>query len=203
MIASVAGKVASVGADVTVIEVGGVGLTVQCAPNTLAALRVGHHAQLSTSLIVREDALTLYGFPDDNERELFNLLQTVGGVGPRVAQAVLAVHPPETVRAAIARGEVSVLTRVPGIGKKGAERIILELRDKVGPIGADGSGGAAGVPRQMAWQEQVRQGLVGLGWTASQADQAITSVASSLEEGPTPPVPVLLKQAIKLLGRAR
>jgi Holliday junction DNA helicase RuvA len=200
MIASVAGQVASVGADRTVIEVGGVGLAVYCTPTTLAGLRVGQAARLSTSLIVREDALTLYGFADDDERELFDLLQTVSGVGPRVAQAVLSVHNPDAVRNAIASGEVGVLTKVPGIGKKGAERIILELRDKVGPVTA---GSTAGVPRQLAWQDQVRQGLVGLGWTASQADHAITSVASSLEDGPTPPVPVLLRQAIKLLGRAR
>ncbi|WP_027343439.1 Holliday junction branch migration protein RuvA [Hamadaea tsunoensis] len=200
MIASVAGQVASVGADRTVIEVGGVGLAVFCTPTTLAGLRVGQAARLSTSLIVREDALTLYGFADDDERELFDLLQTVSGVGPRVAQAVLSVHNPDVVRNAIASGELGVLTKVPGIGKKGAERIILELRDKVGPVTP---GAAAGVPRQLAWQDQVRQGLVGLGWTASQADHAITSVASSLEDGPTPAVPVLLRQAIKLLGRAR
>ncbi|NUT35246.1 MAG: Holliday junction branch migration protein RuvA [Hamadaea sp.] len=201
MIASVAGTVAWVGADTTVVEVGGVGLALHCAPNTLATLRVGQLARLSTTLIVREDALTLYGFVDDEERELFELLQTVSGVGPRVAQAVLAVHTPYSVRAAIAHGDVNVLTKVPGIGKKGAERIILELRDKVGPVEAEVS--PKGVPRQMPWQEQVRQGLIGLGWTQGQADQAIGTVASSLDEGPTPAVPVLLKQAIKLLGRTR
>ncbi len=201
MIASVAGRVASVGAEIAVVEVGGVGLALHCTPNTLATLRVGSAASLSTSLIVREDALTLYGFADRDERELFELLQTVSGVGPRVAQAVLAVHAPHTVRVAIAHGEVAVLTRVPGIGKKGAERIILELRDKVGPVEAAAK--VNGVPRQMPWQEQVRQGLVGLGWTASQADQASGSVASSLEDGPTPPVPQLLRQAIKLLGKTR
>jgi holliday junction DNA helicase RuvA len=201
MIASVAGRVASVGAEVAVVEVGGVGLALHCTPNTLATLRVGQNTSLSTSLIVREDALTLYGFADAQERELFELLQTVSGVGPRVAQAVLSVHSPHTVLVAIANGEVNVLTRVPGIGKKGAERIILELRDKVGPV--ETTAKANGVPRQMPWQEQVRQGLVGLGWTAGQADQAIGAVASSLEDGPTPPVPVLLRQAIRMLGKAR
>jgi holliday junction DNA helicase RuvA len=201
MIASVAGRVASVGAEIAVVEVGGVGLALHCTANTLATLRVGQSTSLATSLIVREDALTLYGFADADERELFELLQTVGGVGPRVAQAVLSVHTPHTVRVAIAHGEVTVLTRVPGIGKKGAERIILELRDKVGPV--ETTAKVNGVPRQMPWQEQVRQGLVGLGWTASQADQAIGSVASTLAEGPTPPVPVLLRQAIRLLGKTR
>lgn len=200
MIASVAGKVTSIGAEVAVVEVGGVGLAVQCSPATLASLRLGAPARLATSLIVREDSLTLYGFPDDAERSLFELLQTVSGVGPRVAQAVLAVHLPDVVRTAIASGDISTLTRVPGIGKKGAERIILELRDKVGPIVAGAV--PTGVPRQMAWQDQVRQGLVGLGWTAGQADQAISVVAEGID-GATPAVPELLRQAIKVLGRIR
>ncbi|MBB5873052.1 Holliday junction DNA helicase RuvA [Allocatelliglobosispora scoriae] len=200
MIASVAGQVTSIGAESAVVEVGGVGLAVHCTPGTLASLRLGAPARLSTSLIVREDSLTLYGFPDDAERSLFEVLQTVSGVGPRVAQAVLAVHPPDVVRTAIASGDVSTLTRVPGIGKKGAERIILELRDKIGPVVPGAL--ATGVPRQMAWQDQVRQGLVGLGWTPSQADSAISAVAEGID-GPTPPVPDLLRQAIKLLGKAR
>lgn len=200
MIASVAGQVASIGAETAVIEVGGVGLAVQCTPTTLASLRLGAPARLATSLIVREDALTLYGFPDDDERALFEVLQTVSGVGPRVAQAVLAVHLPDVVRTAIATGDVSTLTKVPGIGKKGAERIILELRDKIGPVPSGAV--STGVPRQMAWQDQVRQGLVGLGWSASQADHAISVVAEGVE-GATPAVPELLKQAIKVLGRIR
>jgi Holliday junction DNA helicase RuvA len=200
MIASVAGQVTSIGAEIAVVEVGGVGLAVHCTPATLASLRMGAPARLATSLIVREDSLTLYGFPDDADRILFDLLQTVSGVGPKVAQAVLAVHTPDVVRSAISSGDVSTLTRVPGIGKKGAERMILELRDKIGPVVPGAA--AASVPRQMAWQDQVRQGLVGLGWTAGQADHAISVVAEGID-GATPAVPELLKQAIKLLGRAR
>ena len=132
MIASVRGRVASVCADGAVVEVGGVGLAVVCSPSTLAALRVGDEARLSTSLIVREDSLTLYGFADDDARSLFELLQTASGVGPRLAQAVLAVHAPDVVRKAIATGDTATLTRVPGIGKKGAERLVLELRDRIG-----------------------------------------------------------------------
>jgi Holliday junction DNA helicase RuvA len=176
-----------------------VGLAVSCAPSTLAGLRVGTEARLATSLIVREDSLTLYGFADDDARSLFELLQTASGVGPRLAQAVLAVHSPDTVRRAIAGGDTATLTRVPGIGKKGAERLVLELRDRIGAPGGEASLPVAGV----AWADQVRQALVGLGWTGGQADQAVAAVAESLDGQPTPPVPELLKQAIRLLGRTR
>jgi Holliday junction DNA helicase RuvA len=201
MIASVRGRVAAVSPDGAVIEVGGVGLTVQCAPGTLANLRPGAEARLATSLVVREDSLTLYGFADDDERQLFELLQTASGVGPRLAQAVLAVHTPDTVRKAVANADTATLTRVPGIGKKGAERLILELRDRIGPVAVSADGAAAGGVGA-AWQEQVRQALVGLGWTAGQADQAVAAVAQTTD-GPAPPVAELLKQAIRLLGKAR
>jgi Holliday junction DNA helicase RuvA len=202
MIASVRGRVAAVSPDGAVIEVGGVGLTVACAPNTLVGLRVGVEARLATSLVVREDSLTLYGFADDDARQLFELLQTASGVGPRLAQAVLAVHAPDTVRRAISTGDTATLTRVPGIGKKGAERLVLELRDRVGPVGGSeaftpGPGGG------VAWGEQVRQALIGLGWNAGQADQAVAAVAEQLDGEPVPAIPVLLKQAIRVLGSVR
>src|SRR4051794_34457458 len=197
MIASVRGRVAAIAPDGAVIEVGGVGLSVQCAPGTLAGLRTGEPARLATSLVVREDSLTLYGFADDDEKHLFELLQTASGVGPRLAQAVLAVHQPDAVRRAISGGDIAALTRVPGIGKKGAERLVLELRDRIGPVYA-GPDGAAGVLAG-AWHDQVRQALVGLGWSAAQAEQAVAAVAETVDGSP-PPVPVLLKQAIRLLG---
>lgn len=201
MIASVRGRVAAVLPDGAVVEVGGVGLAVQCAPGTLAGLQPGSEVRLATTLVVREDSLTLYGFADDDEKHLFELLQTASGVGPRLAQAVLAVHSPDTVRAAVANGDTAALTRVPGIGKKGAERLILELRDRIGPV-AVGVGGSPAGAGSLAWQEQVRQALVGLGWSAGHADQAVATVAADLD-GETPAVPVLLKQAIRLLGKAR
>jgi len=199
VIASVSGVVAAVSPDGAVIEVGGVGLAVQCAPGTLAGLRPGQPARLATSLVVREDSLTLYGFADDDEKHLFELLQTASGVGPRLAQAVLAVHHPDVVRKAIANADTATLTRVPGIGKKGAERLILELRDRIGPIAvsADGATGIVGA----VWHEQVRQGLVALGWTAAQADQAVAAVAEKATGDE--PVPTLLKMAIQLLGKTR
>jgi holliday junction DNA helicase RuvA len=200
MIASVRGVVAAVAPDSAVIEVGGVGLQLQCAPGTLAGLRTGTEARLAASLVVREDSLTLYGFADDDEKHLFELLQTASGVGPRLAQAVLAVHQPDAVRRAISGGDIAALTRVPGIGKKGAERLVLELRDRIGPVLT--TPGVSGGVLAGEWQDQVRQGVLALGWTASQADQAVAAVAEGIN-GEVPPVPVLLRQAIRLLGRAR
>jgi len=200
MIASLRGVVAAIAPDSAVIEVGGVGLRVHCAPGTLAGLKAGVEARLSTSMVVREDSLTLYGFADDDEKQLFELLQTASGVGPRLAQAVLAVHQPDAVRRAISGGDIAALTRVPGIGKKGAERLVLELRDRIGPVFAGGDGRAGVLVGE--WQDQVRQGVLALGWTATQADQAVAAVAETVD-GDVPPVPVLLRQAIRLLGRTR
>jgi holliday junction DNA helicase RuvA len=207
MIASVSGPVAAVAPDAAVIEVGGVGFAIHCTPHTLAALRVGSPARLATSLIVREDSLTLYGFADDDEKQMFEILQTVTGVGPRVAQAVLAVHHPDVVRKAIANGDTAVLVQVPGIGRKGAERLILELRDTIGtvPLPADG------VPPMRAgravWPDQVRQALVGLGWSAAQAETAVVAVGEEVDREiaaglPVPSVPALLKLAIRFAGGA-
>jgi Holliday junction DNA helicase RuvA len=193
VIASVHGRVAAVGAQGAVVEVGGVGLAVSCTPATLARLRVGEPARLSTSLVVREDSLTLYGFSDDDERSVFELLQTASGVGPRLAQAVLSALPPAEVRQAVATADVATLTRVPGIGKKGAERLVLELRDKVGPLGA--------VPAETAtapWKEQVGQALVGLGWSAKDADEAVALVAP--DAAADPDVPALLRAALRVLS---
>jgi Holliday junction DNA helicase RuvA len=200
MIASVRGVVIAIAPDSAVIEVGGVGLQVQCAPGTLAGLKAGVEARLATSMVVREDSLTLYGFADDDEKQLFELLQTATGVGPRLAQAVLAVHAPDVVRRAIAGGDLATLTRVPGIGKKGAEKLVIELRDRIGPVPI-ADGGPAGVLNG-AWPDQVRQGVLALGWTVAQADQAVAALAESID-GEVPPVPALLRQAIRLLGKAR
>lgn len=199
MIASVSGRVAAVAPDGAVVEVGGVGLSIQCSPATIAGLRVGETAQLATSLVVREDSLTLYGFASEDERALFELLQTASGVGPRLAQAVLAVHAPNTVRRAVATGDIATLTRVPGIGKKGAERLILELKDRIGVIA--GEEPAVVTSAEPAWRAQVRQGLVALGWSAKESEEAAAAVGADVDGG-SPDVGALLKQAIRLLGRA-
>ena len=202
MIASVHGMVAALGPDGAVVEVGGVGLAVSCSPGTLARLRVGDTARLATSLVVREDSLTLYGFADDDERALFELLQTANGVGPRLAQTILAVHPPREVRRAIVMGDLASLTRVPGIGRKGAERIVLELRDRIGAVdGTDTGAELAGVVPVAPWRDQLRHALAGLGFTGKEAMDAVDLVAD--EAGDTPDVSAMLRRTIQLLGRTR
>src|SRR5260370_6603164 len=136
MIAPLAGFVAAVAPEGAVIEVGGVGLLVQCTPGTLAGLRLGEQARLATSLVVRDDALTLYGFGTDDERNTFELLQTASGIGPRLALAMLATFSPDELRRAVAAADVTALTRVPGVGRKGAQRIVLELAGRLGSAGA-------------------------------------------------------------------
>jgi len=215
VIASVSGRVAAVSPDGAVVEVGGIGLAVQCTPGTIARLSVGEDARLATSLVVREDSLTLYGFADDDERQLFELLQTANGVGPRLAQAVLAIHPPREVRRAVSMADVKALMQVPGIGKKGAERLILELRDRLGTTSTDTSldGPASGLPAGASpltpvapWRDQLSSALVGLGWSSREADTAITALAPVADEQLTSTgrvdVASLLRQALQLLGRA-
>ena len=212
MIASVNGRVAAVGPDGAVVEVGGIGLAVQCTPGTIARLQVGETARLSTSLIVREDSLTLYGFADDDERQLFELLQTANGVGPRLAQAVLAIHPPREVRRAVSMADVKALMQVPGIGKKGAERLILELRDRLGSITTDTSldgpapAGLPAVTPVAPWRDQLTSALVGLGWSGREAETAVIELApvadAQIVETGSVEVAVLLRRALQLLGRA-
>ena len=141
MIAPLNGTVCAVAPDGAVIDVGGVGLLVQCTPGTLAGLRPGERARVATSLVVREDALTLYGFAGEDERNTFELVQTASGVGPRLALAMLAVFTPDALRRAVAAEDLAALMTVPGIGRKGAQRIVLEL---AGRLGSPGDGGAAG-----------------------------------------------------------
>jgi Holliday junction DNA helicase RuvA len=200
MIAFVRGTVAAVSLTSAVVEVGGVGLEVMCTPGTLASLRTGHEATVPTSMVVREDSLTLFGFADDDEKATFELLQTASGVGPKLAQAMLAVLAPDDLRRAVSTEDVKTLTKVSGIGQKGAQRIILELRDRLGaPLGRGGTTHAA--PTAAApWRDQVAQGLVGLGWSAREADSAVEAVAT--EAGDSPDVGALLRAALRTLSRA-
>jgi Holliday junction DNA helicase RuvA len=202
MIAFVRGTVASLGLTSAVIEVGGVGLEVQCTPNTLADLRRGTEALLPTSMVVREDSLTLFGFADDDEKQMFELVQTASGVGPKLAQAMLAVHSPEAIRRAVAADDVKTLTSVPGIGQKGAQRIILELRDRIGAPGTISSGVPTGATPATGWQAQVHGGLVGLGWSGKEADTAIAAVVPDAEQMGTPDVARLLRLALQTLSKA-
>jgi Holliday junction DNA helicase RuvA len=202
MIAFVRGRVAALGLTSAVLEVGGVGLELQCTPDTLAGLRTGSEATLPTSMVVREDSLTLFGFADEDEKQMFELVQTASGVGPKLAQAMLAVHRPEALRRAVSSDDVKTLTTVPGIGQKGAQRIILELRDRIGSPGQVGSQTAAPSPRQQDWQAQVQAGLVGLGWSTKEADRAVADVAPEAEAMGTPDVARLLRSALRTLSKA-
>ncbi|MFI0913051.1 Holliday junction branch migration protein RuvA [Streptomyces abikoensis] len=207
MIAFVSGPVAALAPDTAVVEVGGVGMAVQCTPGTLARLKVGQPARLATSLVVREDSLTLYGFADDDERQTFELLQTASGVGPRLAQAMLAVHSPDALRRAFAAGDEKALTAVPGIGKKGAQKLLLELKDRLGAAVGSASVAAAVSAPAAGWRDQLHAALVGLGYASREADEAVAAVAPQAEavvvDGGTPQVGQLLRAALQTLNRAR
>jgi Holliday junction DNA helicase RuvA len=201
MIAQLTGVVAQVGPTSAVIEVGGFGVQAVCSPNTVAGLRLGQRATLATSLVVREDSLTLYGFASTDEREFFELLLTATGVGPKLAQAALAVLSPDELRKAIATENLLQLCKVPGIGRKGAQRMVIELKDKVNTVGlADEAVPAAGPPTA-AWRGQVSQGLQGLGWSAKDADAACDDVAHLTRDDPQVNVAVLMRAALQTLAR--
>lgn len=201
MIAFVDGQVAALAPDAAVLVVGGVGLSLQCTPGTLAQLRVGERVRLATSLVVREDSLTLYGFVDEDERSTFELLQTASGVGPRLAQAMLAVHTPDELRRAVATEDLNALMLVPGIGRKGAQRIALDLKDRLGAVLGGGSTRAAHQPG--GWREQVHAALIGLGYAARDADDALARVADDPAAELEPPdVGALLRSALRGLARS-
>ncbi|WP_018634967.1 Holliday junction branch migration protein RuvA [Parafrankia elaeagni] len=192
MIASVSGTVQALSPASAVVEVGGIGVLVWCTPSTLGRLRVGERARLATTLVVRETELTLYGFADADERDVFEILQGAAGVGPRLAQAVLGVHSPDTVRRAVAEEDLATLTKVPGIGRKGAQRIVLDLRDRLGPPSSPvpsargtvppGGGQAPAPDARLGGPggEQVRDALVSLGYTAREAQEAVIAARAGL-----------------------
>jgi Holliday junction DNA helicase RuvA len=197
MIASIRGEVLEVALDHVVIEASGVGYRVNATPSTLAALRRGSEARLVTAMIVREDSMTLYGFADSDSRDLFQTLLSVSGVGPRLAMATLAVHEAPALRQVLADGDVTALTRVPGIGKRSAERMVLELRDKVGAVYA-----TAGAPATNghAVRGPVVEALVSLGFAAKQAEEATDRVLAG-ETGAT--TSTALRAALSLLGKTK
>jgi Holliday junction DNA helicase RuvA len=200
MIAQLTGLVAQIGPTSAVIEVGGLGIQAVCSPNTVAGLRLGQRATLATSLVVREDSLTLYGFASADEREFFELLLTATGVGPKLAQAALAVLSPDELRRAIATENLVQLCKVPGIGRKGAQRIVIELKDKINAVAqTEETVSAVGPPA--AWRGQVTQGLQGRGWSARDADAACDEVEDLAREDPHANVAVLMRAALQSLAR--
>jgi len=197
MISLVNGVVRSIGSEKVVVEVGGVGLSVSVTSQTGSQLNVGVPVQLFTTLIVREDALTLFGFLDEESRSTFELVQTVTGIGPKVALAIMGSHSPQTLAAAIAQEDIAAIEKVPGIGRKGAQRLILELKGKITDFG--------NAPRsshhQPVWREQLTSALVSLGFSAKDSDAAINSVVAEYAENGVEPTELelseLLKQALQ------
>ena len=206
MISFLRGVVAEVGGDHLVVDVGPVGLHVQCTPAMAQQTRAGEHTTVQTAMVIREESWTLYGFADADERTVFEQVQTVSGIGPRIALALLGALSPDRLRAAIALGDEAALTTVPGIGKKGAQRLILELRDKLGP--ASGAVTSASVPTVSpgTWQQSVQAGLVSLGWSVREADAAIAGLDPDIVSGAVssaggPDIGLLLKTALRGLDR--
>lgn len=196
MIAHVSGIVLETRPDSAVISVGGIGVSVMCSPTTLAGTRVGESLSLHTSLIVREDSLTLFGFDSADSRELFDIVQSVSGFGPKLAFTVLSFLSADQLREAIANEDVAVLKSTPGVGAKGAQRLVLELKDKVGFV-----------PKQRnssvlvnSWHEQVLTGLVGLGFTQRDAQSALSEILSKGHFSEQD-VSDVLRRALQLLGQ--
>lgn len=197
MISQLVGTVVDVGGNWAVVSLGGLGLKVWCPPHTVMGVGRGDPVTMETSLVVREDALTLYGFATVGERDTFELLLSVAGVGPKLALAIVSVLPPDDLAAALASGNVSALTRVPGIGAKSAQRLILELKGKVTLL-ASVSPASASEPQ--LWRDQVREGLVGLGWSTKDAEAACDAV-SGLASSEGASVAELMRAALQTLAK--
>jgi Holliday junction DNA helicase RuvA len=201
LISFLRGTVAHVGLSTAVIDLNGAGMSVYATPQTLSGLRTGEEGKLFTSLIVREDSLTLFGFASDDEREVFDVLLSVSGVGPRLALAVLAVHDPEAIRVAAHTGDSKTFTKVPGIGPKVAGRIVLELAGKLVPHGTAGSA-AAPTAAEAAWKPQVVAAMTSLGWSEKDAS---TSIDKALADDPEVSfrgtVPEILRTTLRWLGQ--
>lgn len=204
MIAQLTGTVTAVGGTWVVLDLSGFGVKALCTPGTVASVRVGESATLHTSLVVREDSLTLYGFTAADERDAFELVQSASGIGPKIAQATVSVLPPDELRTAISQGNIAALTRVPGIGPKGAQKMVIELKDKVNALGATPNLSTTGVARTLpgeVWAEQVASGLESLGWSARDAARAAEGVAHLREDDPTIGIGELMRAALKSLAR--
>jgi Holliday junction DNA helicase RuvA len=178
MISLVTGAVRSISIDKTIVEVGGVGLSLSITQKTSAQLNIGVTVQLFTTLVVREDALTLYGFLEDGDRALFELVQTVSGIGPKVALSIVSALSPSQLAIAISQEDISAIEKVPGIGRKGAQRLILELKGKLTDFGTSSKGDR----HQPVWREQLTSALVSLGFSAKDSDAAISQVVARLSE---------------------
>lgn len=207
MIASLRGRCLTISGSDVVVEVGGVGLLVACTPTALAGARQGEEVQLATALVVREDGWTLFGFADQDERSLFTSLQAVTGVGPKMAAAAVGALGAGGLSVALSRGDVATLVGIPGVGKKLADRMVLELRDKVVPlteaVGVEDAPLVTGDRELPPWRASVVAGLVSLGWQQRDADGAAEIVAAAVvAEGlDETDIPALLRRALSSLDR--
>lgn len=200
MIAQLTGKVVEIGATWVVVDLGGFGVKALCTPAAASGVRMGETTTLWTSLVVREDSLTLYGFADADERDAFELVQSASGIGPKIAQAVVSVLSPAELRAAITSENLVALTKVPGIGRKGAQKMVIELKDKVNALGAIPDLGTS-LPSAPDWREQVRGGLESLGWSTKDADAACDRIAPLAEDDPEMGVAELMRAALRTLAK--
>jgi len=194
MISTLTGTIRSLSTDKLIIEVGGVGLSVLINPQTSANVALGSQSTFYTSLVVREDSLTLFGFLTEEVRNLFELVQTVSGIGPKVALSIMGALTPEDLARAISQEDTSAIERVPGIGKKGAQRMILELKGKL----SDLSSGGTYKGHQPPWREQLTSALVSLGFSPKESDSAISSVVNDLHANDAEPSTVDLSELLKL-----
>ena len=194
MISTLTGTIRSLSTEKLIIEVGGVGLSVLINPQTSASVALGSQSTFYTSLVVRVDSLTLFGFLTEEVRNLFELVQTVSGVGPKVALSIMGALTPEDLARAISQEDTSAIERVPGIGKKGAQRMILELKGKL----SDLSSGGTYKGHQPPWREQLTSALVSLGFSPKESDSAISSVVNDLHANDADPSTMDLSELLKL-----
>lgn len=200
MIAHLRGTVTAVGPTSVVVDLAGFGVKASVTPATATSVRLGQPAELQTSMVVREDSMTLYGFATSDERDCFELAMSASGVGPKIALAMMSVLSPDEFRAAVASGDHKTLTRTPGLGPKGAQKLVLELKDKVNALGLTTTPGAPAAPAAVEpWREQVAQGLQGLGWSAKDAEAACDRVAGLAETETS--VAVLMRAALQSLAK--
>lgn len=175
MISSITGMIKSTTSNTIVVEVGGIGVLIQVPHRIASGAKIGSIESFYTYLVVREDALTLFGFTDITDRDFFELLLSVTGVGPKVAQSILSTSDSSIVAAAISNGDLKILESFPGLGKKGAQRLVLELKDKAAQFSKGNTG------KELSIKNQVENALQGLGYSAKDAAKMVSEVSNGLK----------------------
>ncbi len=202
MIAQLTGTVVGMSATAIVLDVNGVGYVVNSTNTVVTRARVGETMKVYTALVVREDSMTLFGFSSVDEREAFEMVQKAPGVGPKLASTIVNCLDPTRLRVAIQSGDVATLCSVPGIGKRGAEKIIVELKDKVASLGSDQTESKT-VQSTALWRGQISSGLQSLGWSAKDSEAACDAIADEVEASVEISLGQMMKLALAHLGRNR